>query len=306
MEARPEIHGRILRENRRFQRLIFLRPASFILGHAHRRDNDGWCPERVAETSHSTRETHGDTLILDDADRDKPPWRLAARMRPCKAGRSSNTRPGSPRLPVDEERVREATRRKRPVEPAEFAARLKAWRKHHGLSQAQAERFLGTTGRTVWVWESERSLPNQPLAMLVKLNESPVKPKPLITPQRFGKLLRQWRKAAGINQADACKALGLPHDQALISRWERGKAMPRPARLKAILAVIAKPLPEPSPKLRFAQLLRDWRKARGLNQFSAAQALGVGRDQAKISKWERGKGLPVKPVLVRLLETLAE
>jgi transcriptional regulator with XRE-family HTH domain len=210
------------------------------------------------------------------------------------------------RMPVDAERVREATKRKRPVEPAEFAARLREWRKRHGLSQAQAGRFLGTTGRTVWVWESMRSLPNQPLAMLAKLAESPQKPRPMITPQRFGRLLRAWRKANGINQAAACRALGLPLDQALISNWERGKAMPRPARLKALLAKIANPLPEPSPKLRFPQLLRDWRKARGINQLAAARVLGVGRDQAKISKWERGKGLPVRPVLVRLLKMLGE
>src|SRR5207249_2878458 len=58
----------------------------------------------------------------------------------------------------------------------------------------------------------------------------------------FAKKLRAWRKANGLNQAEACKVLGLPLDQALISKWEKRKALPRRTRLSEILAVLAKPL----------------------------------------------------------------
>ncbi len=118
------------------------------------------------------------------------------------------------------------------------------------MSQAQAGRLLGTTARTIWVWEKARSLPNQPLAVLAKLATQPVGVTEVhgwlkrTARQRdpkggFGKKLRAWRKENGLNQAEACKVLGLPLDQALISKWEKRKALPRPKRLKAILAIIA-------------------------------------------------------------------
>ncbi len=52
--------------------------------------------------------------------------------------------------------------------------------------------------------------------------------------------------------------------------------------------------------------LREWRKRRGLNQLEAAAELGVGRDPAKISKWEKGRQMPRKPVLLALLARLKE
>ena len=154
------------------------------------------------------------------------------------------------RMPVDAERVKAATRIKRPIEPEAFAARLREWRKRHRLSQAQAGRVLGTTARTIWVWEKARSLPNRPLAVLAKLDAQPVGATEVhgwlkrTAQQRdprggFGKKLHAWRKANGLNQLEACRVLGLPLDQALISKWEKRKALPRPKRLKAILAVIA-------------------------------------------------------------------
>jgi predicted transcriptional regulator len=79
-------------------------------------------------------------------------------------------------------------------------------------------------------------LPNQPLA---KLAESPAKPKPLITPQRFGKLLRQWRKARGLNQLAVARALSVGRDQAKISKWERGKSLPRKTVLLELLGALS-------------------------------------------------------------------
>ena len=75
-------------------------------------------------------------------------------------------------------------------------------------------------------------LPNRPKALLEKL-ELPlptcVKPKVVRHPElrRFPKLLHAWRKHLGLNQADACKALGVCIDQGKISRWENGKQLPR-------------------------------------------------------------------------------
>jgi len=57
---------------------------------------------------------------------------------------------------------------------------------------------------------------------------------------------------------------------------------------------------------KFGRLLREWRKRRGLNQLEAAAELGVWRDQAKISKWEKGRQMPRKPVLLALLARLKE
>jgi len=55
----------------------------------------------------------------------------------------------------------------------------------------------------------------------------------------FGQKLRAWRKARGLRQLDACAVLGLPRDQGLICRYERGESSPRRARMVRILAIIA-------------------------------------------------------------------
>ena len=55
----------------------------------------------------------------------------------------------------------------------------------------------------------------------------------------FGRKLRAWRKARGLRQMDACAVLGLPRDQGLICRYERGEASPRRERMTRMLAIIA-------------------------------------------------------------------
>jgi transcriptional regulator with XRE-family HTH domain len=55
---------------------------------------------------------------------------------------------------------------------------------------------------------------------------------------------------------------------------------------------------------KFGRLLRDWRKSRGLNQLEAAAELGVGCDQAKISKCEKGRQMPRGANLTALLAQL--
>jgi transcriptional regulator with XRE-family HTH domain len=57
--------------------------------------------------------------------------------------------------------------------------------------------------------------------------------------KEFGQQLRAWRKARGLRQLDACAALGLPPDQGLICRYERGEASPRRERMERLLAIIS-------------------------------------------------------------------
>ena len=138
------------------------------------------------------------------------------------------------RKPVSAEEMATVKQRQRPVEPGVVAERLRQWRRAHRLNRRQAADALkamgfATTARTVWVWESERMLPNRPLALLEKLAEKP----PQTEPRReeigrsFGKQLRQWRRMRGLNQRKALAILGEGGDQAKVSDWERGKMVPR-------------------------------------------------------------------------------
>ena len=72
--------------------------------------------------------------------------------------------------------------------------------------------------------------------------------------------------------------LGLPDDQALLCNYERGRFIPRPDRMRAILAIIAsRPAPPPPPSIRpspFARGLRKWRKFRDLTLGQAAAIFG--------------------------------
>src|SRR5207302_796781 len=107
--------------------------------------------------------------------------------------------------------------------------------------------------RTIWTWEKSRELPHAgrlpsvlaamsgdwlPTNRKNRVCEKIVRAKPVIPSPRFAKALRAWRKARGLKQLAACVVLGLPRDQALISNWENGKAMPRKARLLRLLAII--------------------------------------------------------------------
>lgn len=201
------------------------------------------------------------------------------------------------RVPVDVEAVQAASKRPPVIAPQDFAAALRKWRRRHQLTQTQAGRVLHTTGRTIWVWEAARSLPKRPFAVLAQLRQpapKPAKPTPLIEPRRFAALLRRWRRGHRLTQAQACAALGLPADAALISDYERGDAMPQPARLRAILdAIASRPAPPPPPRIRpspFARGLRKWRKFRRLTLAQAAAILGC--TVPMICKYEHGRNEP--------------
>lgn len=52
------------------------------------------------------------------------------------------------------------------------------------------------------------------------------------------------------------------------------------------------------------QLLRDWRKAKGMKQETLAQMLGVS--QAAVSHWENGRDVPHRRLVGRILDIMAE
>ena len=209
------------------------------------------------------------------------------------------------RMPVDVDLVKQATKRPKAIEPQKFAELMRAWRRRCKLSRVgaayalRAATGLKTTDRTLWTWESARALPQRPLAMLELIHGplavNPPKPKPAIMePRQFAALLRRWRKGHRLTQAQACAALSLPADAALISDYERGDAMPQPARLRAILDSIAsRPAPPPPPRIRpspFARTLRKWRTFRGLTLASAAAILGC--TVPMLCKYEHGRNEP--------------
>jgi transcriptional regulator with XRE-family HTH domain len=135
--------------------------------------------------------------------------------------------------PVSAEALEEVTRRTPPVEPAELAAALRKWRRRYRISReraAEALRAMGffTTGRTIWVWETARMLPRQPLALMAMLDKEPPKPPRKSKPDKsFGRQLRAWRRGRGLTQREALAVLGVPGDQAKLSDWERGKKVPK-------------------------------------------------------------------------------
>ena len=198
--------------------------------------------------------------------------------------------------PVSAEALEEVTRRTPPVEPAELAAALSQWRKRHRLTQARAAEALTkmgmfTTGRTIWVWESARMLPRQPLALMKLLEQTPPKrPRKPKRDKSFGRQLRAWRKGRGLTQTQAMAVLGVTGDQAKFSDWERGKMIPR--NIPELLAKIGIAPSQQEPARTFGEKLRLWRQSRGLKQKEVLVVLGITGDQAKLSHWERGKMIP--------------
>ena len=209
--------------------------------------------------------------------------------------------------PVDPDALAAVRRRTRPVEPGAVGAALRKWRKRYRLTHARAAEALTkmgmfTTGRTIWVWESARMLPRQPLA-LMKLLESPPPKRPR-KPGRdksLGRQLRAWRKGRGLTQTEAMTVLGVSGDQAKFSDWERGKMIPR--NIPELLAKMGIAQSPPEPASTFGEKLKAWRQSRGLTQKQALVVLGITGDQAKLSDWERGAQIPKNvPELIAKME----
>ena len=197
--------------------------------------------------------------------------------------------------PVDPEKLAAVRRRTRPIEPEVVGAALRKWRKRHrltatGAAEALTKMGMFTTGRTIWVWESARMLPRQPLALMKLLEHKPPKrPRKPGRDKSFGRQLRAWRKGRGLTQTEAMAVLGVSGDQAKFSDWERGKMIPR--NIPELLAKMGIAATQPEPAT-FGEKLKAWRQSRGLTQKQALVVLGITGDQAKLSDWERGAQIP--------------
>jgi transcriptional regulator with XRE-family HTH domain len=202
---------------------------------------------------------------------------------------------------------------KPPMTPEAFAERLRSWRKARRLTQPRAAAAVSALGMVVgdgtWAkWErcDQTPWPSPMRAVLAALARAPRPAPPAPTsrirphrempmcPRKFCHLLRRWRKGHRLNQAEACAMLGLPDDQALLCNYERGHFIPRPERMRAILAIIAsRPAAPPPPRIRtspFARGLRKWRKFRRLTLARASAILGCS--VAMLCKYEHGRNEP--------------
>ena len=233
------------------------------------------------------------------------------------------------RMPVDVELVKRVVKPPPPIEREKFAGLLLAWRKRCKLTRGEAAYALRTAGmkttdRTLWLWENGKATAQRPLAVLELIHgplavkppkpKPPERPKPLIEPREFAKRLREWRRKHCLTQMQACVALGLPRDQALISNWESGKAFPRKPRLQKLVAALQQPPASGSGthnwfvarSKEFGEQLRAWRKARGLRQMDACAALGLPPDQGLICRYERGEASPRRERMTRILAIISE
>jgi len=218
-----------------------------------------------------------------------------------------------------------------------FADTLKNWRAEHGFTQGEAAVAIGCTHGAVQTWEQQEHVPQQPaLAEILRRLKMPVdaervklatRRQPVIEAQAFATMFREWRRRHRLTQTQAAAALvevGVGASARTIWVWETARALPQAHKLPVVMERISpmsdwhplnrnnrmcekvvRPKPVIAPE-KFGRMLREWRKQRRLNQLEAAAVLGVGRDQAKLSNWERGKSLPRKPVLMRLLAKFKE
>ncbi len=210
--------------------------------------------------------------------------------------------------------AKQACAPKPPMTAEAFAARLRSWRKARRLTQPRAAAAVSALGVVVgdgtWAkWErcDQTPWPSPMRLVLAALARAPRPAPPAPTsrirphrempmePRKFCCLLKRWRKGHRLNQAEACAMLGLPADQALLSNYERGNFIPRPERMRAILAIIAsRPAPPPPPRIRpspFARGLRKWRTFRRLTLARASAILGC--NITTLCNYEHGRAEPL-------------
>lgn len=191
---------------------------------------------------------------------------------------------------------------------------LKDWRAAHGLTQPQAAAVMGCARESISEWERGFPLAPRCLARVVRCFALPsddpriVQVKadalPPIDAPQFAAQLRGWRRTHRLTAAQAGRALRV-HART-VQAWEGRLQFPQPALLHRALRVLAAPpvgdlgqhgwhirdRVHRDPGLTFGRQLRAWRRGRGMNQLAACIALGLPRDQALISNWEKGKCLP--------------
>lgn len=144
---------------------------------------------------------------------------------------------------------------------------------------------------------------------------------------RLGQHVAAARQRAGLTRGALAARLGVSEES--VRRWEHGWTAPSPDRLARLLVVLAIDLgaaggpgaggrsdpgatgepgrvvdeaaSEPAPP-ELARRLRDERRARGMTQAAAAEAIGVA--QATYAGWETGRSLPERRLVRRVAHFL--
>jgi transcriptional regulator with XRE-family HTH domain len=106
-------------------------------------------------------------------------------------------------------------------------------------------------------------------------------------PQTLGEHLRKRRLELGLLQKEVAQRIG--SCVASVWLWEAGRAQPQLKWIPAILSFIGHDV-RPIPQTLSAQLV-TFRTGRGWSQKRLAAELHV--DPTTLSRWERGKGLPL-------------
>src|SRR5258708_5347832 len=90
---------------------------------------------------------------------------------------------------------------------------------------------LRTTAPTIWTWKKRHGAAAPAPACTgirpLLARRGPAKAKAADLAVRVSAAVGQRAVGDGLNQSEACAALGLPHDHA-ISNWERATSLPRP------------------------------------------------------------------------------
>lgn len=205
---------------------------------------------------------------------------------------------------------------------------LKDWRAQHGLTQPQAAAVLGCARESISEWE--RGYPVAPrsrelLQCAFRLHAGDPRilavkaaGQPPIDAAQLSSMLRTWRRTHRLTARQAGRALRV-HART-VQAWEHRLQFPQPALLHRALKVLAAPpvgdlgehgwhnrdRTHRDPDGTFGRQLRAWRKGRGMNQLAACIAIGLPRDQATISDWEKGKSLPRPERLARIRAVIAQ
>ena len=131
-------------------------------------------------------------------------------------------------------------KRKSDIDPRQFAAALRRWRKGHRLTQRQACAELGLPDDQALICDYELGnavpRPDRARAIMAVIAARPAPPPPpRIMPSPFARGLRKWRKVRGLTLAEAAPLLGCSLGQ--LCRYELGCSEP-PADLRAAIVAI--------------------------------------------------------------------
>jgi transcriptional regulator with XRE-family HTH domain len=221
---------------------------------------------------------------------------------------------------------------------AGFGATLRSLRRSSGKTQTEVGHELGVTGGAVSTWDLGSAYPSSSETVSALERYFGTAPRALAEliprpPSRLGSraqritglcacdrdynalgpgelahLIAHRRLDLGLSQEALARRLST--NQGVISKWERGDALPlrsRSAELARALNVPTEVVVATHPDMisagRFASAVVSYRLRNGLTQAQAAERLGC--TQAAVSKWERGSSVPWPTQIRHLAAELA-